>query len=114
MNMSWGADPPAGPRGAQWGRSSRPRSIAPPVAVPVPREPDPGADPLVRHHRIADELAPMVGVWERLLDAHQPDRNGRCRTCTQGGTGLPGTQWPCALHGLAELARRRHGLAEGA
>lgn len=61
-----------------------------------------------RHQRLAAELAPMVGVWERLLVAHQPDANGRCRTCTQGGTGLPGTQWPCSLHGLAELARRRH------
>jgi hypothetical protein len=50
-------------------------------------------------------------VWERLLATHLPDRSGRCRTCTQGGTGLPGTQWPCALHGLAEMARRRHGRA---
>jgi hypothetical protein len=77
--------------------------------------PDPQAPtPLSQHHRLADQLAPMVDVWERLLAAHQPDRGGRCRTCTQGGTGLPGTQWPCALHGLADLARSRHGLAEGA
>lgn len=56
----------------------------------------------------------MVEVCERLLVRHLPDRTGRCRTCTQGGTGLPGTHWPCALHGIAELARRRHGHAQGA
>lgn len=67
-----------------------------------------------QHFRLADELAPMVEVWQRLLSLHRPDRTGRCRTCTQGGTGLPGTQWPCALHGIAELAQRRHGQPRGA
>lgn len=86
MNLAWGADPPGA------------REVA----------------RAARHAGLADELAPMVDLWERLLATHLPDGSGRCRTCTQGGTGLPGTQWPCSLHGLADLARRRHGLAEGA
>ena len=105
MNVSWGADPPAA-RPAHAGGPRRGPAGVPELEVVPP------AGGL--HHRLADELAPMVAVWERLLATHQPDRSGRCRTCTQGGTGLPGTHWPCALHGLADLARRRHGLAEGA
>jgi hypothetical protein len=58
--------------------------------------------------RLAAELAPMVDVWQRLLDQHLPDRAGRCRTCTKGGTGLPSTRWPCSIHGIADLARRCH------
>jgi hypothetical protein len=58
--------------------------------------------------RLADELAPMVDVWQRLLDQHVPDRAGRCRTCTKGGTGLPSVRWPCSLHGIADAARRSH------
>ena len=82
----------------------------------MPAEPEITAVPVTdpQHFRLADELAPMVEVWQRLLALHLPDRTGRCRNCTQGGTGLPGTQWPCALHGIAELARRRHGHAAGA
>lgn len=104
MNLSWGADPPA-VWPAHGGGARGPVAVREDEAVPP-------ASTL--HHRLADELAPMVEVWERLLATHQPDRSGRCRTCTQGGTGLPGTHWPCALHGLADLARRRHRLAEGA
>jgi hypothetical protein len=118
MNLSWGADPPlGGPTGRGSGAGLRPASVVPGPDRPARAAGDPAP---VRpagaalHHRLADELAPMVRVWERLLATHQPDRSGRCRTCTQGGTGLPGTQWPCALHGLADLARRRHDLAEGA
>jgi hypothetical protein len=92
MNRSWAADPPAGRGGHIY----------------------PGPGSVTALPGVADELAPMVGVWERLLTLHLPDRSGRCRTCTQGGTGLPGTLWPCALHGIAELARRRHGRARGA
>lgn len=58
--------------------------------------------------QIAAELAPMVDVWQRLLAQHTPDRSGRCRTCTKGGTGLPTHRWPCSIHGIADLARRRH------
>jgi hypothetical protein len=59
-------------------------------------------------HQLAAELAPMVEVWRRLLVQHVPDRAGRCRTCTKGGTGLPAVPWPCSLHGVADMARRRH------
>ncbi len=59
--------------------------------------------------RLADELAPMVDVWQRLLDQHVPDLAGRCRTCTKGGTGLPSVRWPCSLHDIADAARRSHG-----
>jgi hypothetical protein len=58
--------------------------------------------------RLAAELAPMVDVWQKLLAEHVPDRAGRCRTCTKGGTGLPGVRWPCSLHGIADAARRSH------
>lgn len=58
--------------------------------------------------QLAAELAPMVDVWKRLLAQHVPDRSGRCVVCTKGGTGLPSTPWPCSIHGIAEMARRRH------
>jgi hypothetical protein len=108
MNRSWGADPPAGRAGHRY---SGPGSVTALPGVGDPGNPGPTGP---RHFRLADELAPMVEVWERLLALHLPDRTGRCRTCTQGGTGLPGTPWPCALHGIAELARHRHGRAQGA
>ena len=56
----------------------------------------------------AVELAPMVRVWERLIDQHTPNRFGCCRTCTTGDTGPSSTPWPCPLYGIAEMARRRH------
>jgi hypothetical protein len=59
-------------------------------------------------HQLALELAPMVDVWKRLLAQHVPDRAGRCVVCTKGGTGLPSTPWPCSIHGIAEMARRKH------
>jgi len=58
--------------------------------------------------QLALELAPMVDVWKRLLAQHVPDRAGRCVVCTKGGTGLPSTPWPCSIHGIAEMARRKH------
>jgi hypothetical protein len=69
----------------------------------VERESDPA-----QMRRLAAQLAPMVGVWERLIAQHRPNRSGRCRKCTKGGTGLPTTPWPCTVYGIAELARRRH------
>ena len=59
------------------------------------------------------ELAPMVEVWQRLLAQHVPDRAGRCRTCTKGGTGLPTTPWPCVIHGIADMARRSYDARRG-
>jgi hypothetical protein len=75
-------------------------------SVPRPDIDAPG--PITEQHRVAAELAPMVEVWQRLLAQHVPDRAGRCRTCTKGGTGLPSTPWPCVIHGIADLARRRY------
>jgi len=95
MSYSWGAGL----------RSARTESL--PVVRPVIRSEPParGADLRL----LAAELAPMVDVWQRLLTLHVPDRAGRCRTCTKGGTGLPSTSWPCSIHGVADLARRSHG-----
>ena len=60
---------------------------------------------------MAAELADMPGVWRRLLDAHVPDRLGRCSACrTAGGSGA---LWPCSLHTVAVEARRLHGLRLG-
>lgn len=110
-NRSPGMDPPVG-RVVKDSYAlhvhGRTGPLAPLSVVPAA---DPPSSATGRYGRLADELAPMVEVWERLLAVHLPDRNGRCRTCTQGGTGLPGTHWPCALHGIASLARRRHGDA---
>jgi hypothetical protein len=65
-------------------------------------------EPVPEQERVAAELAPMVEVWQRLLAQHVPDRAGRCRTCTKGGTGLPTTPWPCVIHGIADMARRQY------
>jgi hypothetical protein len=58
----------------------------------------------------AAELASMTTVWRRLLDDHVPDRHGRCRCCTQGGTGIPTTRWPCGPRKLAEAAAHLYGI----
>lgn len=81
-----------------------------PVIAPAP-EPTPAPAMTSRPgdlHQLAAELAPMVDVWQRLLAQHVPDTAGRCTTCTKGGTGLPSSPWPCSIHGIAALARRRH------
>jgi hypothetical protein len=90
------------------------------VEVPGPLQgARPGARPAEAHdampeqQRVADELAPMVEVWQRLLAQHVPDRAGRCRTCTKGGTGLPTTPWPCVIHGIADMARRTYDAQRG-
>jgi hypothetical protein len=59
-------------------------------------------------NQLAVELAPMVDVWKRLLAQHVPDKTGCCVVCTKGGTGLPSRPWPCSIHAIAEMARRRH------
>jgi hypothetical protein len=109
MSYSWGAS-------RDTARPIRAGGLAldvPPV-TPVRRDgsvPRPDIDapgPITEQHRVAAELAPMVEVWQRLLAQHVPDRAGRCRTCTKGGTGLPSTPWPCVIHGIADLARRRY------
>ena len=57
---------------------------------------------------LAAELAPMIGVWRQLLDDHVPNSLGRCRACTQGGTGIPTVQWPCGPRNIAEAAAEYH------
>jgi hypothetical protein len=57
----------------------------------------------------AIELAAMPGVWRPLLEVHVPDPSGRCRGCTQGGTGIPAGRWPCGPRKLAEAAAHLHG-----
>jgi hypothetical protein len=51
----------------------------------------------------------MPALWGRLLAEHVPDETTgrRCRACTTAGTGSPGATWPCAIRGVAELARDR-------
>lgn len=111
MSYSWGASgDPARTAGAPQlrahgllrSRSTGEAGYRPDGADPGPATTGPDA------RRLAAELAPMVDVWQRLLAQHVADGGGRCRTCTQGGTGLPVVRWPCSLHGIAELARHRH------
>ncbi len=96
MSYSWGA---ARHTAAAVDQRRRPQDV---------REDDP--DPAPTQLRLAAaQLAPMVDVWERLIDEHIPNRSGRCRKCTKGGTGMPFVPWPCVVYGIAEMARRRHG-----
>jgi hypothetical protein len=87
------------------GAAPRPVQAAGPLQGGRPADTDDG---MPEQQRVADELAPMVEVWQRLLAQHVPDRAGRCRTCTKGGTGLPTTPWPCVIHGIADMARRSY------
>jgi hypothetical protein len=116
MSYSWGAShgstrvgavaldrAGAGVHGA--GAAPRPAEAPGPLRGGRPADSDDGVP---EQQRVADELAPMVEVWQRLLAQHVPDRAGRCRTCTKGGTGLPTTPWPCVIHGIADMARRSY------
>jgi hypothetical protein len=103
VQIGSGAAAPAVPAAMPAAESTSP--IERPAAA-FPEDQERPADLELR--RLAAELAPMVDVWQRLLDQHLPDRAGRCRTCTKGGTGLPTTRWPCSIHGIADLARRCH------
>ena len=62
---------------------------------------------------LAAELAPMTGVWRQLLDDHVPNSLGRCRACTQGGTGIPTVHWPCGPRNIAEAAAEYHARGTG-
>jgi hypothetical protein len=113
MSYSWGASRnPARPGSVRLGGVALDASPVSPVrrrdgVAHPPTEVD-GTSAAAEQQRVAAELAPMVEVWQRLLAQHVPDRAGRCRTCTKGGTGLPSTPWPCVIHGIADLARRRY------
>lgn len=64
---------------------------------------------------LARELSRLPGVTQRLLALHVSDGRGRCRGCTTPGTGLPGAEWPCALHFYASAAEgfRREAVERG-
>jgi hypothetical protein len=91
-----------------WGAARGVPAIDRPRITAVVEKDDGDVDP-VQMRDLAAQLAPMVGVWERLIAEHTPNRVGRCMKCTKGGTGLPSTPWPCVVYGIAEMARRRHG-----
>ncbi|MFD1522220.1 hypothetical protein ACFSJD_32305 [Pseudonocardia yunnanensis] len=117
MSYSWGAGRSA-TRLNDRGRPLLEAVPAVPIRVadirPAPPRDDRASSPADEHQRVADELAPMVEVWQRLLVEHVPDAAGRCRTCTKGGTGLPSMPWPCSIHGIADMARRVHDGDESA
>jgi hypothetical protein len=96
------------------GAANRPVEVSRPLqGAAVGTRPAEVEDGMPEQQRVADELAPMVEVWQRLLAQHVPDRAGRCRTCTKGGTGLPTTPWPCVIHGIADMARRTYDAQRG-
>ncbi|TQM45906.1 hypothetical protein [Pseudonocardia cypriaca] len=124
MSYSWGASHGSGRAGGvslDRTRTAVPGGAAPhrPAETPARLQGGPGSRPvessdgMPEQQRVADELAPMVEVWQRLLAQHVPDRAGRCRTCTKGGTGLPTTPWPCVIHGIADMARRSYDARRG-
>ncbi len=55
---------------------------------------------------IAEIMSLTPDHYRRLLGQHVTTACGHCRACTQGGTGLPRTAWPCPMHRLATLAAR--------
>lgn len=66
---------------------------------------DAGQGP-VSWQQLAEVLAAMPDVYQRLLQVHVAAESGRCRACTVPGTGTPGARWPCSVRQLAELAER--------
>lgn len=58
-----------------------------------------------RWHSVVLQLSRMDELTGRLLAAHQPDGDGRCRGCTTPGRGTPQARWPCGLYRLANEAR---------
>jgi hypothetical protein len=105
MSYSWGAPPASVQAGGP--PLERPRRPVRPTSARAEVD-----DQLPVQHRVAAELTPMVDVWQRLLAQHVPDESGCCRTCTQGGTGLRTTPWPCVINGIADLARHRYVAAQ--
>ena len=90
-----------------WGATRKPgvaESPSPSIIGNAVSAPDPA-----EISRLAAELAPLVGVWQRLIDQHVPNLSGSCRRCTTlDASALPTTPWPCSIYGIAELARRRY------
>lgn len=63
-------------------------------------------NPPLRWNTFTEVLSWMPDVVDRMLAAHRPAENGRCRCCTQPGTGVPHAPWPCPPHELAAAAGR--------
>lgn len=59
-------------------------------------------------HALAEVMSLTPDHYRRLLDLHVDAGCGRCRTCTQAGTGVPGSPWPCPMSKLATLAQQIH------
>lgn len=62
----------------------------------------------------ANALSHMPDVVVALLAEHVDDGNGRCTSCTQAGTGLRRTPWPCPTRRMAATARALHARRRGA
>jgi hypothetical protein len=62
-----------------------------------------GADPALLPSVVAF-IAAEDGMAERILNAHMPDRHGRCRGCPNSRT--LNAPWPCMLHRAAATVRR--------
>lgn len=67
-------------------------------------------DQLLKWDTFTEALSVMPESYTKLLDLHVPAANGRCRACTEGGTGVPHEPWPCAVHDVAARAQR---IAQG-
>lgn len=65
--------------------------------------------------QVANELAGLPEITQRLLALHVSDGVGRCRACTTPGTGVPAAAWPCVLHYYATAAEqiRSHRVERG-
>ena len=55
---------------------------------------------------IADAVAAIPGLAERLRNEHVDDGTGHCRACPIGGQAGFKT-WPCPLREVADAALRR-------
>jgi hypothetical protein len=56
------------------------------------------------YDRVVEQLANMPDVIGQLLQDHESDGSGRCRTCTKPGTGIRVVAYPCPLARLARAA----------
>jgi hypothetical protein len=54
----------------------------------------------------ARALAPMAGLWRRLLQEHVSDGTGRCVRCRWQTRAAE--HWPCRVNLLAAAAQRCH------
>jgi hypothetical protein len=87
-----------------WTHAVSHRDIPPPLISPAQLPPLSRTAGSEQHLvSIVTQLAPMTLLWRRLLSEHAPAPGGQCRACTQGGTGLLNTPWPCKTYKIAHL-----------